>query len=110
MYLPSASDVKGERLPCPFDGFLEGWRAGDDAGEIRQRDAEVGSGILVHDRDVVLAHLWTRGPVAVVVARSAVAAALGTAAALALSSPLPFHPRAILLRRRRHAARRSAPR
>ena len=31
------------------------------------------------------------------VARSAVAAALGTAAALALSSPLPFHPRAILL-------------
>src|SRR5262249_51145304 len=51
-----ALDVQGERLPCPFDRFIKAVSGGDGAGEIRERDAVVGIGVLVDEGDVVLAH------------------------------------------------------
>src|SRR5262245_12577800 len=48
--------IEGERLRCLFDGFGERWRAGDDAGEVREECPEVGVGLFADDGDVVLPH------------------------------------------------------
>jgi hypothetical protein len=56
----SAFDVQGERLPCPRERFIEAGRGGNGAGEVWERDAVIGIGVLADEDDVVLAHVLVR--------------------------------------------------
>jgi hypothetical protein len=52
-----ALGVKGERVLCPLDGFIEALSGGDRAGEVWEGNGVIGIWVLANDGDVCL-RMW----------------------------------------------------